>query len=484
MSHVGRLVVPSGTSYDVKLWKIHRNEGKRGATYAVRWTVGGRPWRTTFKTLALAQSFEAELRSASRRGEAFDIATGRPVSMLQLLQAQASARTWYEHACAFVDMKWSSVAGSSRRSIADSLATVTPAFLQQGTPTPPRELRRALYDWAFNAARRRKASPPEDLQGAIRWVARNTVALSELEDPSLLRSALDTLASKLDGTPAAATTLMRKRAILHNALEYAVELGDLPSNPLLRVKWTAPKVAEAVDPRVLVDRKHAEAMLSVVKEQAEMGPRLVAFFACMYYAAMRPSEVADLRRADVVLPALVRDTDTKALVEPGAWGEFHLNRSSPALNPAWNESGTRRESRQLKHRAKGEVRVVPCHPRLVALLRHHIETFGTSPDGRLFRSRHHNRPLSESTYSQVWRRARKQALPPAEFVTPLARRPYDLRHACVTTWLNAGVDPAQVSEWAGHSVAVLLRVYVRCITGRAEIAKKRIADALDLEGKY
>jgi hypothetical protein len=32
---------------------------------------------------------------------------------------------------------------------------------------------------------------------------------------------------------------------------------------------------------------------------------------------------------------------------------------------------------------------------------------------------------------------------------PLGGRVYDLRHACLTTWLNNGVPPAQVAEWAG-----------------------------------
>jgi hypothetical protein len=41
----------------------------------------------------------------------------------------------------------------------------------------------------------------------------------------------------------------------------------------------------------------------------------------------------------------------------------------------------------------------------------------------------------------------------------LARRPYDLRHACLSTWLNGGVPPTQVAEWAGHGVDVLLRIY-------------------------
>ncbi len=34
--------------------------------------------------------------------------------------------------------------------------------------------------------------------------------------------------------------------------------------------------------------------------------------------------------------------------------------------------------------------------------------------------------------------------------------PYDLRHAAMSTWLNGGVPAAQVAEWAGHSVEVLL----------------------------
>lgn len=42
--------------------------------------------------------------------------------------------------------------------------------------------------------------------------------------------------------------------------------------------------------------------------------------------------------------------------------------------------------------------------------------------------------------------------------SPLARTPYDLRHAAVSTWLNGGVPPADVAAWAGHSVEVLLKI--------------------------
>ena len=69
-------------------------------------------------------------------------------------------------------------------------------------------------------------------------------------------------------------------------------------------------------------------------------------------------------------------------------------------------------------------------------------------------------------------------LTPAEQASPLARRPYDLRHACLSTWLNGGVYPTQVAEWAGHSVDVLLRIYAKCVVGQDELAKRRISQAL------
>ena len=45
-------------------------------------------------------------------------------------------------------------------------------------------------------------------------------------------------------------------------------------------------------------------------------------------------------------------------------------------------------------------------------------------------------------------------------------------------WLNGGIPPAQVADWAGHSVAVLLKVYAKCIDGQDQAARRRIEDAL------
>jgi len=61
--------------------------------------------------------------------------------------------------------------------------------------------------------------------------------------------------------------------------------------------------------------------------------------------------------------------------------------------------------------------------------------------------------LSDRTYGRVWQKASDQALTPEEASSRLARRPYDLRHAAVFTWLNGGVSPTQVAEWAATAWA-------------------------------
>jgi integrase len=90
--------------------------------------------------------------------------------------------------------------------------------------------------------------------------------------------------------------------------------------------------------------------------------------------------------------------------------------------------------------------------------------------------------LATITYVRVWDRARAAVFTPKQYSSPLAHRPYDLRHAAVSTWLNGGVAPTQVADWAGHSVAVLLEVYAKCLDGQEEVALKRLGDALGLIG--
>lgn len=113
----------------------------------------------------------------------------------------------------------------------------------------------------------------------------------------------------------------------------------------------------------------------------------------------------------------------------------------------------------------------------MAILREHIQEFGVHEDGRLFRSSRGG-VISIGTYCEAWKAARTLTLTPEQQVSPLAARPYDLRHAAVSLWLNAGVAAPDAAERAGHGMDVLLKVYAKCIDGGVEIANRGIEDAL------
>ncbi|GGQ27468.1 hypothetical protein [Streptosporangium pseudovulgare] len=86
--------------------------------------------------------------------------------------------------------------------------------------------------------------------------------------------------------------------------------------------------------------------------------------------------------------------------------------------------------------------------------------------------------LATSTIQRIWDKAHRAALSPEEYGSPPAKRVYDLRHARLSTWLNAGISPKQVAEWAGNSMEVLLRTYARCLVGQDEVSMRRISEAL------
>jgi integrase len=300
------------------------------------------------------------------------------------------------------------------------------------------------------------------------WLERASLPLANLVEPVTVRKALAALGQTVDGQPNAATTMRRRRAVFYNVLQYAMELEALPYNPVDKVKVPARKarIAGTVDRRVVVNARQARELLVAVTYvgRRQLGQRLVALFACMYYAALRPAEALGVREQDCHLPS-------------DGWGYLSLERTRPNAGKRWTDSGDAHDDRWLKHRGEDEPRTVPIPPELVAILRHHIDCFGTAADGRLFDSGRGN-VIASSTYSRVWKRARQFALTPRQVASPLAGRPYDLRHACVSLWLNAGVPAPEVAERAGHPVDVLLKVYAKCIDGQAASVNARIQQAL------
>lgn len=453
------------TTYDVRVYKTNIRQGKSSTSYHVRWRTGSRTWKSVLRKAAQADSLRSSLLAAARNGEAFSLTTGRPVSW----QREETSVSWYAFTLDYSAAKWPYVSPNHRRGIAEALTDVTEVMLTRGDPPHSREqLRRALQTWAYSERLRSGTAPPEDLATVVRWLGTDTIPLADLgwpgSGPARVRAMLDRISRKQNGKPAAANTANRKRIVLNNAMEDACEIGVLPGNQLKSVKWVRPRTLTTVDPRVVINHGQARRFFAAVEAHSLRGRRMKAFFGCLYYAALRPEEASDLRRENLV-----------SLPEKG-WGAMVLTHSVPRSGSHWTDAGKPRERRALKHRADGDTRRVPIHPELVAMLRQQLDEFGTRPHGRLFTGPRGG-IITDRAYPKVFHEARADALTAREASSPLLDVPYALRHAAVSTWLNAGVAPPQVAEWAGHSVAVLLRIYAKCIAGQQDEAMRRIADA-------
>jgi hypothetical protein len=362
-----------GTTYDVRVYRTEVYKGAKVTTYKVRWKTAHRLWKEGFRNAALADSFRSSLLTAARKGEAFSLTTGRPASWSR----DESALTWYALALDYAAAKWSYAAPNHRKSIAEALTDATEAMLASDEPSYRIEdIRRALRTWAFSDRLRGAVEPPEDLMAVVRWLQTAALPVADLSRPETgavrCRTLLNRVSRKQDGTAAAANTANRKRAVLNNLMQYAVEVGALPANPLKAVKWTRPRTLKTVDPRTVVNSNQARRLLAAVGQQGERGERMVAFFGCMYYAALRPEEAVELRPENL------------ASLPDHGWGELVLTNSEPRSGTWWTDSGSARQRRELKHRPRGETRPVPIHPELVALLSEHLKKYPPGPDGRIF----------------------------------------------------------------------------------------------------
>jgi integrase len=441
-------------SFAVRIHNIRVNQLTGGRkSYTVRWTVAGEGFSKTFGKRPLADNFRTALKRATSDGEAFDVESGLPASMVPAPKSE----TCLAFAQRYVAMKWPAAAAKSRDGTSDALSTLLPALTVEAPDRPDVKLLRQVLRQHALIPGRDAQNLPTELVEPLRWLELASRPLSDLKDAAVLRAGLDALAVKLDGKAAAPTTGRRKRAVFYNLLQYGVELDLFEANPLDKVKVSAnrKKVLTAVDRRVVANPRQVDELLVACsyvgrrQRQGARGERLVAFFGCLYYAGLRPEEALALVEAGCHLPT-------------AGWGSLTLVSSRPTAGKRWTDSGNVHDERGLKHRAEKDTRSVPIPPVLVSTLRGHIERFGAGPDGRLFRSEHGN-PVAASTYSRVWQEARALALPPQQVASMLAGTPYDLRHGGLSLWLNAGLSAPEVARRAGNSPEVLLAVYAKCL---------------------
>ncbi|MEV6832833.1 hypothetical protein [Amycolatopsis sp. NPDC051102] len=464
------------SSYNVRVWAIEtrRNTAGKPTSYRVLWRVDKKDFKESFKLYAQADGFRASLLAAQRAGEAFDVVSGLPPSLTR----PAGDMSWYALTVAYIDMKWPDAAATARQTMAEALIRVMPVFVKRDKNGPDAKvIRSALRQWGYNTEYRTNRAMPEDVRKVLKWLERNTMPVRAAVDPDVLRALQRAVTRRLDGNKFAPSVARKTRGVLFNALDYAVEKKLIDANPLPSVKWTAmPKGKRKVDTRAVPNPTQARALLSGVGALPRSGPRLEAFFGCMYYAALRPEEAVSLNRRNIAhLPDPVWN-DHVGEFEYG-WGKFRLDRAEPHAGGRWTDSGKPRDDRPLKARDVGDQRIVSFPPDLTRLLHRHILLFGYGPDGRLFQAEQGGE-IPMITYTRAWRAARRMVLTEEQQKSPLAARPYDLRHAAVSTQLVAGVDPATIAAWAGQSVAVLLEIYAAFLDGGEEANQARIEKIL------
>jgi integrase len=451
-------------SHNVRFWEIRPRETAKGESWTVRWTVAGREKSLTLARKAQAERHRSRLMQAADRGEAFDLDSGLPDSMAR----EVSSVTWYSHACAFADSRWPRVAAKGRISLVEGLMAVTPVLVtsQRGRPDPE-VLRQAMRRWAFNPPRR-STPMPDEIDAALRWLARSSLPMAALQEASIVARALDACGRKLDGSAAAPEYYRRRRRTFYAALKYAVREHHLPANPLDGAddpEWKAPEVSGAVDRRRVASPAQMEKLIAAVATVGRtQGPRLRALFGCMYYGMLRPSEAASLLANECTLPEL-------------GWGLLEFSEISSAAGRDWTDDGQVHQASRPKGGPRNAIRRVPIPPVLVTMLREHVQAHGTAPDGRLFQT-YRGGIYLPSTLWRVLQEARQRTFTQAQLASLLARRPYDFRHAGVSWRLNAGTPAPLVAEWAGHTVEVLLRIYAHCIDGDDERWFGPMEDAL------
>ncbi|MCC3762637.1 tyrosine-type recombinase/integrase [Glycomyces sp. TRM65418] len=453
--------------WDVSLYKIDEIKSATKRPWRLRWRVGKLkrpPFTRYFTSENQAGNFKKKLEVAIIEGRAFDLYEGLPADMLRA-KREAEAKTpaalatvkrlsLYDHARDYAVANWAGRAANTRVGNADGLRDILIAVLPE-PPKPVGELRLALRNWALNPSADMKAAPPA-VTDLLAWAAEHSPAVADLADLGALHDLLEALTLCHNGKKASARHFDKRKGTLAALLKHAVVKGELDDNPLHnpRLAWHRPsdyRGASAVDPREVGTREQVEALIAAVSYTWPSGGSYVAFLGCLYYGMMRPEEAAALKLNQCDLPAT-------------GWGTVTLSQAATQVGRLWTDTGTSHEVRGLKHRSSKDVRIVPIPPRLVELINTHVDRYGTSRGGTLFRSAT-GRKVSPGTVWLLSRQAREYAFGPAERLSNLLKRPYSLRHSGISLRLYAGVPPVQVAAWAGHSVEVLLRIYANVIGG-------------------
>jgi len=414
--------------------------------YRVKWEVDGRHKTRSFKTKEQAERLRSTLQQAVRDGLRFDATTGEPVEW------QGTTETWWSWSLEWYRLKWPDWAGKSRKSGAEPLVAITPYLVRPRAPEPPAD----MTSWLWQVGYRPNLSEADRAGPELAWLERWSLPLDEI-DPGSLERALTAATTRRDGRRMAATVVKKRRDLIKAVFAAAERRELIDRNPMQRIVWRAPSRSVEVDISTVPTTGDVLRAVETAAELPGYGAHYAALYALVGLAGLRPSEAAGLMIDDVKLPL-------------EGWGLARVSGATTSPGSRYTDDGEVREDKGLKHRPESATRPVPLPPVVVDRLRSHIERW-PHDDGRVLRNGN-GRPVTADNWGPAWDRIRTKLWPAGHGLS--GTTVYQLRHTAATTMLRASIPPAEVARRLGHSVEMLMRVYVGVFEDDVQVANDRL----------
>lgn len=437
--------------------------------YDVRFRVDDHEFRYGLDQKGWADDFEHRLREDFAKGLLFDPSARRFLAANAESTSADEGPSFVEHACDYFARQWDRWAPSTRCSAQRDLALACVYLLRdEAEPLTPGD-RAAIVSYLRRVRLAGPAGeePSEDEHHDADWLAKWSMPLAQVTDAHL-RAFIDRIRTeRLDGSSRrlADSSVVRVRANVRAAFTNARKRRLISWDPWDAIEAEPLRDHERVDPDLVMDPGEVRQMAAAC---ASIHPRYHAYVLIQGLCGLRPGETDALRRRDLDLTGL------PATVNAGGTHSWVPDRF-------FADGETRR--RPLKGRGKKVSRRIPIPDELVPLLQEHLDKYvGNRRDTAVFANAAGGLINSSNFHRDVWSKAREAVF--AED-SPLRRvRRHDLRHAAITTWLNAGVPLKTAQRWSGHNtLAVLLDTYLGVMKGDEAIAIERVAAALRPESR-
>jgi len=454
------------------VWGIYKRERKAdgprssrrkasAVAFDARFRMDGHQFRVGFERKGHADTFVDQLHAHFAAGYLFDPAARRFQVPNDGLDA---GPTFAEIVAEHFRRKWPTWSPSRRQDSQRELARACLHLVRADAPpltTADRAaadefLRRAVLTVAEEAEER-----PSDREWRV-WFARWSLPLREVNDQHLTAFLEAVRTSALDGTARilAPTSLARTRAVVRAVFTAARKRRLLDWDPWDAVEWTMNADEEQIDPDLVADQVQ---VLDLAQACGAFDPRYECFVLVQGFCGLRPGEAREVRR---------RDFDLEAVPAVVTVRGSHSDVPERFFAP-----GEKRQ-RPLKGRGSRARRSIPIPADLVPRFRAHIEHYvQRRPDSLVFTTPGGARIHPSNFNRDVWAPARNRVFEEGSSLRALRR--HDLRHAAITSWLNAGVTLKTAQRWSGHRTAsVLLNTYLGVMRDDLDTSVARVEEAL------